>query len=153
TVTNDVTAPTGQSVDLSGGPWYTTASVPLTLTDGADAGSGVDASSAVVQRSSATLSGGTCRTFGAWRPVTLAVVAATSDPSGTCCRYRASVSDNVGNGSAPSASSADAKVDTSAPTAPALTIAESSPVSSVTGSTLYYNPQGTNTAAFTVTAG
>ena len=34
TVTNDTTAPTGQSAALSGGPWYTTLSVPLTLDNG-----------------------------------------------------------------------------------------------------------------------
>src|SRR6476660_675378 len=42
-------------------------------------------------------------------------------------------------------------VDTSAPSAPGLSISESSPLSFVSGTTLYYNAQGTNTAAFTVT--
>src|SRR5581483_4084991 len=55
TVTNDATAPTGQSAALSGGPWYTTLSVPLTLDFGSDAGAGLDASTEVVQRATATL--------------------------------------------------------------------------------------------------
>ena len=43
--------------------------------------------------------------------------------------------------SAPSTASADAKVDTTAPSAPALTLTESSPLSYVSGTTLYYNPR------------
>ena len=43
------------------------------------------------------------------------------------------------------------KIDLTDPSAPALMIAESSPLSHVSGTTLFYNAQGTNTAAFTVT--
>ena len=50
-----------------------------------------------------------------------------------------------------STASADAKVDTTAPTAPSLTLGESSAKSYVSGTTLYYNAQGSNTASFTVT--
>src|SRR5581483_9214527 len=122
TVTNDTTAPTGQSVALTGGPWYTTTSVPLTIGWGSDAGSGLDSSSQVVERDSATLTNGTCGTFsGTWSPVTLVGGADTTVTTGNCYRYRVRVSDNVGNASANSATTADAKVDTSAPSAPALT--------------------------------
>ena len=48
--------------------------------------------------------------------VTLVGGADTSVVDGNCYRYRVEVSDNVGNQSAPSAVSADAKIDTSAPT-------------------------------------
>src|SRR5436853_3847882 len=65
-------------------------------------------------------------------------------------RYRYSTTDNDDNLSAASASSADAKVDTSAPSAPALTLSESSPLEYVSGSTLYYNPQGSNSGSFDV---
>src|SRR5207249_1499933 len=71
--------------------------------------------------------------------------------SGNCYRYRVRVSDNFGNTSANSSSSADAKVDTSAPSAPGLTLSESSALSYISGATLYYNAQGSNTASFTVT--
>ncbi len=43
-------------------------------------------------------------------------------------------------------------VDISAPSAPSLTISESSPLSHVSGTTLYYNAQGANSASFTVEA-
>src|SRR5262249_52880076 len=82
--------------------------------------------------------------------VTLVAGADTSVTGGTCYRYRIRVSDNVGNTSANSSSSADAKVDTTAPSAPSLTLSESSAFSSVSGTTLYYNAQGANSASFTV---
>src|SRR5437764_1438061 len=55
TITPDTAAPTGQTVALSGGPWYTTTSVPLVLDNGTDADSGVDPASGVIERQSATL--------------------------------------------------------------------------------------------------
>ena len=61
TISPDTTAPTGQTVDLAGGPWYTTASVPLTLGNGTDGQSGLDTTSGVVQRASATLIDGDLR--------------------------------------------------------------------------------------------
>src|SRR5207244_1079573 len=151
TFTADSTAPSGQSVALSGGPYYTTLSVPLTLGNGSDAGSGINASSGVVQRASATLSNGSCGTFGSYATVTLSGGADTSVASGNCYHYIYFISDNVGNQSAASAASADAKVDTSAPSAPSLTLSESSPLEYATGTTLYYNPQGSNSGSFSVT--
>ncbi len=150
TVTKDATAPTGQSAALSGGPWYTTLSVPLTIGWGSDAGSGLDVSTETVQRDTATLTNGTCGTFpGTWTTATLTGGADTTVTSGNCYRYRATVTDNVGNQTT-TANTADAKVDSSAPGAPALTLSESSPLSYVSGTTLYYNAQGSNTAGFTV---
>src|SRR5204863_5768497 len=87
TVTKDATAPTGQSAALAGGPWYTSLSVPLTIGWGSDAGSGLDASTEVVQRDSATLSNGTCGSFsGSWSSVTLSAGADTTVTSGNCYR-------------------------------------------------------------------
>ena len=150
TVTKDTTAPTGASSALSGGPWYTTLSVPLTLGNGSDSGAGIDATSQIVERDSATLSNGNCGTFsGSWSAVTLAGGADTTVTSGNCYRYRLKISDNVANQATTSAT-ADAKVDTTAPSAPALTLSESSALSYVSGTTLYYNAQGSNTASFTV---
>src|SRR5439155_4163612 len=62
-VTPDTAAPSGQSAALSGGPWYTSLSVPLTLANGSDAGAGIDSASGVVQRDSATLAAGSCGSF------------------------------------------------------------------------------------------
>src|SRR5262249_59146163 len=135
-----------------GGPYYTTLSVPLTLANGSDSAAGINASSGVVQRASATLSNGACGTFGSYSTVTLVGGADTTVTSGNCYHYTYAISDNVGNQSAASAASADAKVDTTAPAAPSLTVSESSSKSYVSGTTLYYNAQGTNTAGFTVDA-
>src|SRR5207253_2169604 len=100
--------------------------------NGSDAGAGVDASSGVVERDSAPLSDGSCGAFGgSWTQVPLVGDADTTVVSGNCYRYRYSISDNVGNQSAPSSASADAKVDTSAPSAPSLTLSESSPLEQV----------------------
>src|SRR5207248_8188064 len=63
TVTPDTTAPSGQTIVLGGGTYYTTLSIPLTLGNGTDSGSGIDASSGIVERDSATLSGGSCGSF------------------------------------------------------------------------------------------
>ena len=116
TVTPDTAPPAGQGVDTDNGPYYTTLSVPLTLLDGSDAGAGVDASSGVVQRESATLSNDNCVSWsGSWADVTLVGGADTSVAPDRCYRYRYFVSDNVGNQSAPSPDSSIAKVDVDAP--------------------------------------
>src|SRR5437870_512636 len=66
-LTPDTTAPTGVSAALTGGPYYTGLSVPLTLDTGNDAGSGIDATSKVVERDSSPLANGTCTGFsGSW---------------------------------------------------------------------------------------
>jgi len=116
TLTNDTTPPSGQTVALSGGPNYTSLSVPLTLTNGTDTGAGIDAASGLVERASATMTGGTCGTFGAWAPVTLVSGADTSVTSGNCYHYRYTISDLLGNQSAPSTQTADATVDSTGPT-------------------------------------
>src|SRR5262249_58869128 len=73
TISAASTAPSGQSASLAGGPWYPTASVPLTIDWGSDGGSGLDSTTQVVERDSATLSGGSCGSFsGSWTAVTLA---------------------------------------------------------------------------------
>ncbi|MGB2951988.1 MAG: hypothetical protein WBB74_01200, partial [Gaiellaceae bacterium] len=68
TITNDNTPPSTPTLALSGGPWYTSASVGLTPTDGNDGtGSGVDTSTRVYERDETTLSNGSCNAFpGAW---------------------------------------------------------------------------------------
>jgi hypothetical protein len=148
TVSGDSTAPSGQSVTLAGGPWFGS-SVSLTVTAGTDAGSGVDASRSVVERAAATLTNGACGTFAAFTAVTLSGTADSSVTSGNCYRYQAMATDNVGNVSAVSQPSADAKVDGSAPTTPSLLFTGFSNAAA-SGSTVYFRP-GAN-GSFTVTA-
>ena len=63
TITPDTTAPTGQTVDLAGGTWYTTASVPLTIGWGTDAGSGSTLRPRSCSATPATLTNGSCDTL------------------------------------------------------------------------------------------
>src|SRR5205085_11926972 len=142
----------GESVSLAGGPYYTLLSVPLTLGNGSDGGSGIDATSGIVERDSTTLSNGSCGSFsGTWTQVTLVGGADTTVTSGHCYVYRYKISDNVANQATSSATSS-AKIDTSAPSVPAISLSESSALEYVSGSTLYYNPQGSNSASFDVAA-
>ena len=116
TVTPDAAPPTGHSVDLVGGPYFTALSVPLSTGDGSDAASGVDAGSGLVEREIATLSNDTCVGWsGTWTSVTLTGGADTSVLTNRCYRYRYTVADNVGNQSAPSSISVIAKVDATNP--------------------------------------
>ncbi len=149
TVTTDTTAPSGQAIDNDSGPYYTTLAVPLTISDGSDSGSGLDASSGVVERQSATLANDSCAAWSGWSPVTLVGGADTSVLSGECYRYRYEISDNVGNQSSPSASSGTAKIDTSAPSSP--TVSFSALTNAVAGGqTVYFRPGVAG--GFTVTA-
>jgi hypothetical protein len=148
TLATDTTAPTGQSVALSGGPWYTTTSVPLTLNGGTDTGSGVDPARGAVERASATLMNGVCGTFGTFAAVTLSGGADTGVSSGNCYRYQYKAGDRVGNvSSTASAASADAKVDTTAPTVPVLRFTGFRNAAAA-GTVVYYRPSGSS--AFTV---
>ncbi|HEV2952324.1 MAG TPA: hypothetical protein VGZ51_09475, partial [Actinomycetota bacterium] len=137
----DSTAPTSHSVGLNSGPWYSTLSVDLVPNYGNDGtGSGVDTSSAVIEREEATLTNGSCGSWtGTWTTV--------SDPdntvqSGKCYRYRLRVADNVANVSAESAPSAEARVDASAPGAPSLTLSENPADADqhVSGNKVFYRP-------------
>ena len=149
TFTVDSTVPTAPTIALSGGPWFATASVPLTATSGTDSASGIDAARAIVERASAPLTNGTCGTFGTYAAVLLSGGADTTVTSGNCYRYQAKATDNVGNVSAASTASADAKVDLTPPATPTLLFSGFA-ASAVTGTTVYYKPDGNG--SFTVTA-
>jgi hypothetical protein len=149
TFSADSTPPTAQTVALSGGPWFTTHSVPLTLVAGSDAGSGVDAVRGIVERASATLTNGACGTFGTFAALTLVGAADTGVASGNCYRYQYKATDNVGNVSTASTASSDAKIDTTGPTVPSLRFTGLTNTGS-SGNVLYYRPNGSG--GFTVSA-
>jgi hypothetical protein len=94
----DVTPPSGGSVSYTAG-YTTAATASISFTPGTDAGSGLASGSGLLQRSSATLSGGTCGTFGAFatdvtNPASPTTSALTSS---TCYQYRYLISDVAGN--------------------------------------------------------
>jgi Chitobiase/beta-hexosaminidase C-terminal domain len=149
TVTADSTAPSGQTVALSGGPGYSTPSVPLVIVNGTDTGAGVDSSSGIVERASAALSNGTCGTFGSYAAVTLSGGADTTVTTGHCFHYQYKTADNVGNVSTPSTATSDAKVDSTPPLLPALLFSGLTHAAA-SGSTVYF--PATGSGSFTVTA-
>ncbi|HEY8844671.1 MAG TPA: Ig-like domain-containing protein [Gaiellaceae bacterium] len=147
TVTADAAGPSGGSVSYAGG-FTSSTSVSITTADGTDSGAGVDTTTRLIERDSATLTNGTCGSFsGSWTTVTSPNTVTT----GNCYVYRFTVADNVGNPTTYTSPSV-VKVDTTSPAAPTLSLSESSPLSFLAGTTLYYNPQGSNSGSFTVDA-
>jgi hypothetical protein len=149
TINADSTAPSGQTITLTGGPFFATTSVPLTISRGTDGGAGIDASKDVVERATAPLRGGVCGTFGAFTSVTLANGTDTTVATGNCYRWQLKVADNVGNVSAASQPSADAKVDTTPPTTPSL-LFTGLVNAGADENVLYYRPR--TSGSFTVSA-
>src|SRR5207253_1679655 len=116
-VTPDTTAPDGGSATYPDG-YVTTESVPLTLDTGSDSGSGL-ATGTELQRASATLTDGTCDTFGGFATIAGDPLSSTSDltvTGGHCYQYRFVVTDNVGNQTTYDSPNV-VKVDAAAPTA------------------------------------
>ena len=155
TVTPDASAPSGISASITGG-YYTSPSVAVTLDNGSDSGSGVDASSGIVERDEVPLDNGdgTCDAFpGSWSDghaerrqrhdsdsAASATATATSSPTASATRR-------------PPAPARPAKVDTSAPTpAPSLSYGSllETPIAQPRES-LYYLPSAAS-GQFAVTA-
>jgi len=97
---SDILAPSGGSITYLNGTLKTLA-VPLTTSDGTDAGSGVNAAAGIVRRDEATLNiaTGICGAFPGTFATTVVRVggADTSVTSGRCYQYRYLASDRVGN--------------------------------------------------------
>ena len=126
TVKIDKAAPTGGSITYTDG-YYTATSVPITYTTGTDTGSSLNTTSGKIQRASATLSGGSCGTFGSFSDLVTESDGGYTDTSvtnGNCYKYQYIISDNAGN-TATYTSSNVAKIDTVAPTTTDNTIAPS----------------------------
>ena len=116
TIADDTSAPTGQSITLTGAfaPYYGSNSVGFSLANGSDngGGAGLDLASATVTRETGTLSGDSCSGFSA--DAGTFTSADTSVSNGHCYRYTFRIADKVANLSAPV--TATAKVDTDNPT-------------------------------------
>ncbi|MEY2567492.1 MAG: hypothetical protein QOE35_2021 [Actinomycetota bacterium] len=147
--TVDATAPTGGSVSYTNG-YATTASIAVTMTNGSDGGSGINAGTTQLQRASTALTGGSCGTFGSFNSVGAAGAASpytdASVLSGNCYEYQYLVTDNVGN-TATYSSASVVKVDTSAAI---FTVTASGANVSATGATAFFKSAGAG--SFTVTA-
>jgi hypothetical protein len=147
----DNTPPSGGSISYTDG-YYTSLSVALSLSDGSDGGSGLFAAMDSLQRASSALSSNVCTGFGSFGSITK-TTNDTSVASGNCYRYHYQVFDNVGNAVTYTPSPAStAKLDTSAPTTPGLSVASSGAFTYAIGTAVFYNPQAANSGSFTVTA-
>lgn len=117
----DADAPTGGSITYTDG-YYTSASVPITFTNGTDSGQGLNTESGAIYRASATLSAGTCGTYSSFSALVAdhsGSYTDTSVVSGNCYKYQYLISDNAGNTATYTpASSQVVKIDTSAPSIP-----------------------------------
>ncbi len=165
TFVNDATGPTGGSVDalalVGTGSRYSSSTVlSLDLAKGADALSGLSPTGAQLSRATATLTSGgvddgVCGTFGSYTPVT-----GGTDPASpkadtvsdqACYKYRYVVADNLGNPT--TYTSADIKVDLTAPAAPTLVFDTfTNTYWNGAGSSLFYRSAATS-GSFRATAG
>src|SRR5207302_651125 len=95
TLTPDTTFPSANQPTVTTG-YYTTLSVPVSGLGGSDGGSGIDGSSGILERETATLSNGSCTGWGgSWTTVTLSSGNDTGVTTGNCYHYRYKISDNV----------------------------------------------------------
>ena len=149
TITADNTAPTG-SVSVPASSTSTSVSVTFSATDNTG-GSGVNTASGELMRASATLSNGTCGSFGSYAQVgSTGLGSPDSDTvsSGNCYRYEYVVSDNLGN-TATIGPSGSVQVDTGSPT---FAITSSGSNTYTDGSANVWVKTGTSGSSFTLTA-
>ena len=146
----DVTGPTFASPPTAGGA-TNTLSVPVATSTATDpGGSGVDATTYVVQRDTGTASNGTCTWNNTWAPVTLVAGNDTTVTAPGCYRYRMSVKDNVSNTGYSAASNQVIVDQTNPSSAGTVTASTASADTYATGSTVFYRPAGGG-GSFTVT--
>jgi len=154
----DTSGPTGGSVDASGlvgtGSRYSTSTtLSVVLNDGTDP-SGVASTGKQLRRATATLTSGSCGTFGGYT-----LVSGGNDPASpysdvvadqACYSYEYVVLDTLGNST--TYTSPNIKVDTTAPAAPTLVhSAFTNTYWSGSGTTVFYR-SGATSGSFTTTA-
>jgi hypothetical protein len=152
----DGTGPTGGSVDATGlagtGSRYSTSTtLALALAKGSDP-SGLASSGNQVLRATATLTGGSCGSYGSYTVIATDPTTPLSDTvtDQACYSYQYVVSDGVGN--ATTYTSPDIKVDTTAPAPPTLAFsAFTNTWWPGSGSTVYYR-SAASPGSFTATA-
>jgi len=144
----DTTAPSG-SISYTNG-YNNTGTVEVTFS-ATDTGSGVNAASGQLKRATATLTSGTCGTFGGFENVGSAGPTSpfsnTGLENGKCYEYEYVVSDNAGN-QATITSESIVKVDTTPPTNSLSLTSQTGGGSYLTGTTLYY--RGTVSGSFAI---
>jgi hypothetical protein len=154
TITADTTAPATGALTVNGSAassYSTTGSYAISRTDYTDAGSGL--ASSVLTRETATLSSsdaiaaGTCGTYGTASVLVGAPAQTVTGPS--CYRYTLTGTDNVGN---VSTTTSIVKVDTTGPSAPALTLSGATGNTYISGTTVFTNPQAGRSGSFQVAA-
>ena len=105
TVRYDKTGPTGTSITYSGASRILDGSDSITInsvSDGTDSLSGIDTGTRILQRQSATYANNTCGSYGSWGSVSYGgtysgPLTDSTVTSGNCYKYRWCVSDNAGN--------------------------------------------------------
>jgi hypothetical protein len=134
----------------TGSRYSTSTTLNIAFAKGTDAGAGLTATGAQLQRATATLTNGTCGSFGSYTLVgtDLTSPAADTVADGACYRYQYVVADSVAN--ATTYTSGDIKVDTTAPTAPSLSFS-SFANAYASGTTVYYRSNAAS-GSFTTTA-
>ena len=99
-VTFDNAAPSGGSLSYTNG-YVVPKAIQLTVSDGADSGSGLDTASRIVQRRMATPAGGVCGAYGSWSTVAVSGshpnLLDTGIAEGKCYQYQYLISDIAGN--------------------------------------------------------
>ena len=162
TVTPDSAGPTGGALSVNGVAATGAGSLSVsptgsfaigTRTDySLDATSGFASSQLTVQTAALSsadgIAAGTCSTFASGSVLVGQPAQTVSGPA--CYRYTLTGTDRVGN---TSAVSTIVKVDTTAPSAPALTLSGATGTKTyISGTTVYVNAQGANTGTFQVAA-
>ncbi len=113
----DATTPSGGSISYSDG-FTNSASVALTTTDGSDTGTGLDTSSRILKRREASLSNGSCGSYGSFSVITPSGTypnfTDTTVSSGNCYQYQYLIFDMATNQAAYTGSNT-VKVDTEDP--------------------------------------
>ena len=159
TVTADSTAPTGGSITANGSgsaSYNSTGVVNLTVANFAETASatqsGLAAGTNTVTRASGTLIGNVCGSLTGATAVSIVSGHDSSTLGIGCYQYTLTAVDNVGN--QVTVLSAVVMVDTSAPSAPALTISNVNPSAyySGSGTQVFFRPQVGASGSFDLTA-